>query len=264
MSLFEYSSTYKSIIEEIEAQNVSTFSEFAEYFLNQELGGTYKAYFEQVSHFTGDITSKQFLEFFKLTYNEPIATSSPLLGQLKIQTLDDLCLDRTRHTFILGMNETQFPKQIKDTALILNEDIELLKSENLTRPLSTLEQLGILQNDLVKLLSLPVLSCTFSYAQSSSTGATLLPASLYSQLKSNVKMETLNISYRPIEEDYLKSQQSELYKDINTLIDDYSQHRHKQDHLSKETTNQIYSEYASVSQLELYNKCPFQIGRAHV
>ena len=33
------------------------------------------------------------------------------------------------HLFILGMNETILPQSIKDTSLLLDEDIELLRKE---------------------------------------------------------------------------------------------------------------------------------------
>ena len=86
------------------------------------------------------------------------------------------------HLFILGMNETILPQSIKDTALLLDEDIELLRKQQMSSPLTTSELLGIHQNHILKLLSTPYDTLTISYPMTSLTGETLLPSSLYKQL----------------------------------------------------------------------------------
>lgn len=47
------------------------------------------------------------------------------------------------HLFILGMNETILPQSIKDTALLLDEDIENLRNHHISTPMTTTELLGV-------------------------------------------------------------------------------------------------------------------------
>ena len=80
------------------------------------------------------------------------------------------------------MNETIFFFLLKDTSLLLDEDIELLRKHQIPTPLSTTEQLGVHHNDILKAFLQPSYSMTFSYALQTLSGEARLPSSLYKQL----------------------------------------------------------------------------------
>lgn len=103
------------------------------------------------------------------------------------------------------MNETILPQSIKDTALLLDEDIELLRKQQISSPLTTSELLGIHQNHILKLLSTPYDTLTISYPMTSLTGETLLPSSLYKQLTNMFTFQKLPaLEFLPIEDFYVQ------------------------------------------------------------
>jgi hypothetical protein len=81
------------------------------------------------------------------------------------------------------MNETVLPALIKDTSLLLDEDIKGLREGHIPTPLTTLERLGIIQNDILKALQCPYHTLTLSYSANDLTGKPRLPSSLYLQLE---------------------------------------------------------------------------------
>ena len=81
------------------------------------------------------------------------------------------------------MNETVLPALIKDTSLLLDEDIKGLRESYIPTPLTTLERLGLIQNDILKALQCPCHTLTLSYCANDLTGKVKLPSSLYLQLE---------------------------------------------------------------------------------
>ena len=140
----------------------------------------------------------------------------------------------------------------------VNEDIELLRKQQISSPLTTSELLGIHQNHILKLLSTPYDTLTISYPMTSLTGETLLPSSLYKQLTNMFTFQKLPaLEFLPIEDFYVQGGQSPDKDTLNKHIAQYQATKNQPVQLPIDLAQNLYSSYLSVSQIETYNKCPF-------
>ena len=97
----------------------SSINEF--YFFEKD----YYEYLESLFDYFDIITAQEFKEFFTATYIHNHQEKSNTLDQIKICTIDKVKTAQPKHIFFLGLNETIFPALIKDTGLLLDEDIQL-------------------------------------------------------------------------------------------------------------------------------------------
>ena len=254
----QYDMSYQKILSSLNDIHEHTYSDIVSQLLKEELDEDYHQYLTSLKDYQDDISNQEFKLFFQSTYTKDHVECINNEDHIQVCTINQLKLSKPKHIFFLGMNETVFPHIIKDTSLLLDEDIECLRQNNISTPLTTTEQLGIHHNDILKAFIQPSLSITFSYSQHTLSGETLLESSLYKQLKKIYNFIPLPISEYISDDDYylmggLLSDKTTL----NTHIHHYLETKNQPILLSKEIVENLYSPTLSVSQIETYNKCPF-------
>lgn len=258
VSSCQYDSSYQYILKAIDELSDMQVCQFARELNNEHVDYEYQQYLESLYHYNDIMTPDEFKEFFIATYKKNHQEKNNSQDHISIYSINDFKNDKPKHIFILGMNETVLPQFIKDTSLLLNEDIEFLRKHHISTPLTTREQLGVHYNDILKALQQPYLSMTFSYSVSTLDNETLLPSSLYKQLKTMYHLKDLPFNqYLSIEDYYAIGGQVDDKDIINHHIHDYLENKNQPVSLSQETTQNLYSSSMSVSQIETYNKCPF-------
>lgn len=253
-----YDYSYQTILKQLNDINQQTISDIAHALYNDELDHEYLQYLESLFDYHDDISKEEFKDFFIATYSHHHQESYHHQDHISICTIDNVRVSKAQHIFFLGMNETVFPRLIKDTSLLLDEDIETLRQQSVTTPLTTLEQLGVHHNDILKALNQPHLSMTFSYPTASLSGETLLASSLYKQLQSMYTLIPLSQhQFLPLDDYYLKGGIAPSQETLNQYIQTYLQSKNQPQKISFELIQKLYSPTLSVSQIESYNKCPF-------
>lgn len=256
LGLYDYS--YQSLLEKISTLQPMPVCEISKQLNNNQLDKDYQHYLESLTSFDMVMDHHQFKAFFEATCRINHSERLNNQDQIKVCTIEQLKLSQPRHIFILGLNETILPHFYKDTNMLLNEDIIALRQKNITTPLTTLEQLGLHQNDILKALSQPYLSMTFSYTTSTLSGETRLKSSLYKQLSDMYHLKPLPFNqYLPLDDYYLSGGLVKEKSTINQHIHDYIQSKNQPHSIDSHIIQQLYSPTLSVSQIETYNKCPF-------
>lgn len=254
----QYDYSYQKMIKALKSMDCSSFHDIALKLLEEELDKEYVDYLQQLSDYPDEITVSEFLQFFQSTYPKQSQTSHSNKDHINICTIDKLRVSTSKHIFILGMNETILPHLIKDTSLLLDEDIELLRAQHISTPLTTTERLGVHYNDILKALLQPALSLTLSYAKQTLSGETLLPSSLYKQLQAMYPFKELPIQqFLPLDDYYLLGGMIPEKEILNQNIHQFITEKNQPMTLTKDCVSQLYSPTLSVSQIETYNKCPF-------
>lgn len=257
ISSCQYDKNYQDILNAIDQLNNMPVKQFAE-ILNNNLDSEYQQYFETLYDYDDLMSSSEFKDFFISTYQKNHQEKNNNQDHISIYSVHELKISEPKYIFILGMNETILPSFIKDTSLLLNEDIQFLRENCISTPLTTQEQLGVDYNDILKALQQPYLSMTISYSTSTLAGETRLPSSLYKQLTKMYHFKDLPINqYVSIEDYYTIGGQIEKKSIINHYISDYMHNKNQPVFLNSETIQNLYSSTMSVSQIETYNKCPF-------
>ena len=254
----QYEQSYQRILQQLQQSSSSCFHDIAMELLTLDLDTEYIHYLKEISELKGHITPEEFKEFFQMTFPQTIQSSEKKQDEVHVCMIGEESYFPQTHLFILGMNETILPQSIKDTALLLDEDIELLRKQQISSPLTTSELLGIHQNHILKLLSTPYDTLTISYPMTSLTGETLLPSSLYKQLTNMFTFQKLPaLEFLPIEDFYVQGGQSPDKDTLNKHIAQYQATKNQPVQLPIDLAQNLYSSYLSVSQIETYNKCPF-------
>lgn len=254
----QYDYSYQKIINTLKTIEALTFQDIAKKLLKEELDKEYIDYLQQLIPYTDTITPLEFLDFFQSTYPKQSQEILKNKDHIEICTIDKLFLSSPRHIFILGMNETILPHLIKDTSLLLDEDIETLRASHISTPLTTTERLGVHHNDILKALLQPTLSLTLSYPKQTLSGETLLPSSLYKQLQKMYELKVLPTNqFLPITEYYLLGGMIPEKEKLNQHIHHFISNKNQPTALPENYVSDLYSPTLSVSQIETYNKCPF-------
>lgn len=258
VSSCQYDTSYKKIMTMLNDEQESTFEKIAKTFMQEDLDKDYIEYFELLLNYKDHISYKEFKDFFLATYLKNHSEKCNYQDHIQVCTIDQVKLSKAKHIYFLGMNETVFPPLIKDTALLLDEDIITLRNAHIPTPLTTTEQLGLYHNDILKAFLQPYLSMTFSYPVQTISGETLLESSLYKQLKTMFKMTTLpDHIFLPLDDYYLQGGQIIEKETLNHHIHEFIQSKNQVNPIGDIISN-LYSPHLSVSQIETYNKCPFQ------
>lgn len=254
----QYEHNYQLILHHLEQSSTTSFHDLALELLKLELDQDYKDYLLKISEYDGHISALELIDFFKMTFPQTVQSLDQKQDEVHVCMIGQEEFMDHIHLFIIGMNETILPQNIKDTALLLDEDIELLRRHKVSTPLTTSELLGIHENYILKALSTPYQSLTISYSMNSLTGETLLPSSLYKQLCEMYNFQKLpHLHYLPLEDFYVQGGQNPEKKILNQNISHYQRTHNQPVQLSLDMTKSLYSSYLSVSQIETYNKCPF-------
>lgn len=251
-----YDYDYKFIINKIDDINASTMKEYCDVLLEDNLEQSYKTYLKDISY-DYPMTNSEFKEFFVNTYNMNHNKVNTLRDVINVVPIEKAKSHNKKHIFILGMNETVLPALIKDTSLLLDEDIKGLREIHIPTPLTTLERLGLIQNDILKALQCPYHTLTLSYCANDLTGKVKLPSSLYLQLEKIFNfIELKPNTYMSKDDFYLLGG---TYKNdvINDHIEYYTTLKGKLNSLNKDIVSSLYKKTLSVSQIETYNKCPY-------
>lgn len=253
--LYEYS--YQKILQVLSQLKATTFHDISEALMQEELDKDYLRYFQTTELF-GEISPLEFIDFFKMTFPKQTQSTSACQDHIQVCCVEEAQMAKAKHLYILGMNETVFPYQIKDTALLLDEDIDLLKKEHSSTPLYTIERLGLHHNAILKALSQPYQSLTISCSTQTLSGEPLLPSSLYKQLCQMMTFVPMpSPVFLPLESYYLQGGLLEEKSQLNQNIKNYQECRNQPDALTFKSLQDLYSPYLSVSQIESYNQCPF-------
>lgn len=254
----QYEHSYQQVLQQLKQSESDTFHDIALEILALELDSDYQNYFVHISELDGKISPQELIDFFQMTFPQTIQTLEKNQDEVHVYMVGEAENIVNTHLFILGMNETILPQSIKDTALLLDEDIELLRNHHVSTPLTTSELLGIHENDILKILSTPYQSLTISYSMNTLTGETLLPSSLYKQLFEMYTFQKLPaLRFLPLEDFYIQGGQSQDKAILNQNLMQYQSMRNQPVQLPLDMTSSLYSSYLSVSQIETYNKCPF-------
>lgn len=253
----QYDPSYQYIIQRIHDYDTIPLNEFARIMAKEVNEASYHDYLESLYHFDDIFNQDELREFFKMTYTLHHHEKHQGKDCLQIASLEQFNTAFPKHIFFLGFNETVVPRLIKDTSLLLDEDITYLRTQHISTPLTTLEQLGLCQNQILKALQQPYLSMTFSYHLSTLSGETCLPSSLFKQLTSMYSiMDLPQHQYVSLHDFYLKGGQIHSLQ-INQCIHDYLGSKNQPHNIDPQLVKQLYSPTLSVSQIETYNKCPF-------
>lgn len=256
--LTQYDYSYQKILKVLQTSTQTTFHEIAKNLLLEELDTSYQDYLKQLLDYHETITPHEFIDFFKSTYPKQTQELNLYKDHVEVCTIDKLSLSQPKHIFFLGMNETIFPHLIKDTSLLLDEDIELLRKHQIPTPLSTTEQLGVHHNDILKAFLQPSCSMTFSYALQTLSGEARLPSSLYKQLNDMFHFKPfMTNQFLSLDDYYLMGGLDQNKTILNHHIHDYKSSKNQPVTLSQNIVANLYSPTLSVSQIETYNKCPF-------
>ena len=254
----QYDYSYQHILQSIDALSSMRVKDFAQELMTMELDADYIHYFETLLEYDDVMTNDEFKQFFVMTYKKNHQTINKNQDYVRVCSIEEVRVECAKHIYILGMNETILPRFIKDTSLLLNEDITFLRQRHVSTPLSTMELLGVHENDILKALLQPYLSMTFSYSTSTLSGETLLPSSLYKQLNKMYQFKKAVIpTYVSLDDFYSQGGQMDTKDIINQHIHHYLETKNQPVSLDESTVKDLYSSTMSVSQMETYNQCPF-------
>lgn len=254
-----YETSYRRIMKHLDTDKTASISMIVNELLSLELDKSYQSYLESLSDYQEIMSYSEFKDFFKATYLNDNSERLDNQDHIDVCSLDKFKTSSLKHVFMLGLNETVLPKMIKNTSLLLDEDIEILRNHNITTPLTSLEKQAIHQNDILKALLQPYLTMTFSYSLNTIAQATLLKSSLYNQLNKMFILKELPVNhYLPLDDYYNLGGFIDDKTILNQHIQTYKQTKNQVNPISKETISQLYSPTLSVSQIETFNKCPFQ------
>ncbi len=120
-----------------------TYHDIALELSSPDLDAQYLEYLNQVAQLDGHISPLEFMEFFKMTFPQTLQILEKNEDQIHVYMMGQGQRHIPTHLFILGMNETILPQSIKDTALLLDEDIENLRNHHISTPMTTTELLGV-------------------------------------------------------------------------------------------------------------------------
>jgi ATP-dependent helicase/DNAse subunit B len=258
VQLRQYEYSYQLVLNAIVKCTGQTYHDIALELSSPDLDAQYLEYLNQVAQLDGHISPLEFMEFFKMTFPQTLQTLEKNEDQIHVYMMGQGQRHMPTHLFILGMNETILPQSIKDTALLLDEDIENLRNNHISTPMTTTELLGVHENDILRTLTMPYQTFTFSYAMNTLDGETLLPSSLYKQLTHMFTCQKLPTPlFMPQDVYYSRGGKNPDKAILNQNIETFLSTHNQPVQLSQETTKQLYSPYLSVSQIETYNKCPF-------
>lgn len=258
VSLCYYEKDYQFILKQIDNLDFQYLSEYASYFLNENLENNYIDYFQSLTSFDMKMSNDEFKEFFTSTYRFHKQERNKKKDVIHITSIENAKTATKKHIFVLGMNETIFPTRIKDTGLLLDEDILLLRQHHISTPFTSLERLGMIYNDILKAFSCPYLSLTLSYSLTTLSNETRLPSSLYKQFEKMYDLKPLvKNKYLPIDDYYLTGAKYKQKKILNDHIDSYQKSKNQPVMIDQKIIKNIYNPTLSVSQIETYNKCPY-------
>lgn len=258
ISSCQYDISYQMILQTIEKNHIQQLNHIIDFIDVEKMDTAYLHYLESLKEYDTSMCVDDIKEFFQTTYIFNHQEKQDNQDYVHVCSLQDAKSDTKRHVFFLGMNETIFPRDIKDTQLLLDEDIIYLRDNNQYAPLTTLELRGIQENEIIKALQVPHHSLTISYCQGTLSGETRIPSTLYHQLQQMLPFKPLpQNEYVALDDYYVKGGQLPHKETINSHIHHYQETKHQPVSLSKETVSRLYSPTLSVSQIETYNQCPF-------
>ena len=253
-----YDYSYQYILKKIDELEIQTLHQYAKIFINENIEKEYITYFESLLDYNETMTPSEFKEFFINTYNNNHNEINTNKDVITIVPIEKAKTSQKKHIFILGMNETILPATIKDTGLLLDEDIEILRKNNIPTLFSTSERLGLIQNNILKALQCQYHTLTISYSLTSLSSETKLPSSLYKQLKKMYNLKPLpKNKYLAIDDYYLSGGTYQNKDTLNMNIKQYKDTKNQPVQLEKDIIQQLYNPTLSVSQIETYNKCPY-------
>lgn len=253
-----YESSYQYILKKLEEIHFDTLNQYAEFFINEDIDNEYKTYFESLLYYSMNMNSIEFKEFFINTYTNNKQVLNNTKDVINVVSIDKVKSSDHKHIFVLGMNETILPMRIKDIGLLLDEDIKILKANNITTPLTSLEQLGLVYNEILKALQCPFLTLTISYPLTTLSNETRLPSSLYKQLEKMYDLKPLpRNTYLSIEDYYLTGATYKSKEILNKNINHFKEIKNQPVIIDKKIIKELYNATLSVSQIETYNKCPY-------
>ncbi|MCD8027262.1 MAG: PD-(D/E)XK nuclease family protein [Erysipelotrichaceae bacterium] len=255
----KYEASYQAILKKIEHSCKHTFKEYAEELLAiDKLNPVYIGYLEELQTFQDTISNTEMKDFFKATFPSQTIESSRIYDCIQVCDITHVQASVPKHIYFLGLNETICPYEFKNTSLLLDEDILMLREINSPTPLTSTQKLGMHQNDIVKALTQPCLSLTLSCASLSLNEEELIPSTLFTQLKNMLHpLKVPSIAYLPREDYYMSGGQDEDKDILNHNINAYQLSSNQPNDLTPELINLLYTPHMSVSQIETYNQCPF-------
>ena len=155
-----------------------------------------------------------------------------------------------KHIYLMGINETFLPVEIKDRGFLMEEDYKQFNPH----PLLLDEQLQAHYKRIIQVLLNPYLSYTFSYSKKNMAANELIPSILMSRLSDLFELEYINPPLNLIKNNLYLSQSRIDEDPINRMIDHYKMTSNQPEFIKD--TNKL-GRGVSVSRLETYNKCPF-------
>lgn len=254
-----YDKDYQNILNILESTDITqSVQDWSDNLSKEMSDNKYKDYFLILKDFDELMSSEEFKDFFISTCQLDRSECFYNDDQVQVVSIDKVKSDRKKHIFILGMNETVLPSRFKDTGLLLDEDIELLRKNHIPTSFTSLELLGMHQNDILKAIQCPYERIVFSYAYTTQLSETLLSSSLYNQLNKMYDLKPLKENkYLPLDEYYLNGGRMKEKEILNQNITNYIETQNQPLSINKEIIKKLYSPVLSVSQIETYNKCPF-------
>lgn len=262
ISSCKYDLTYKRIIDKLEEEAYLKVNQYEALLhdimiADKRYGSLYMDYFNQLRDFEAYMDHNEFKDFFMYTYRKDHVEVNDMDDVIHCIAIENLRSIESQSIYILGMNEDILPRSIKDTSLLLDEDIMMLRAKGIETPETTLEKRNRLNNNIYRSLQAPCKEMILSYSNSTLSGDPLLKSGLYNKISLYAIDQLKENDYLSDEEIYLLNKDLSSYSVLNNHIKHYKASRNEPDHLSEEMVNKLYSPLLSVSQIETYNKCPY-------
>ena len=241
-----YNSDYRKMSRSLSECNGHTFKEIIQYLQTQDISSsmikTLDAY-----QCDDEISPEEFDLFLQCII--PGKRETNKTGVI-VTSLEKGLTATQKHIYLMGINETFLPVEIKDRGFLMEEDYKQFDPH----PLLLDEQLQAHYKRIIQILLNPYLSFTFSYSKKNMAANELIPSILMSRLSDLFELEYINPSLNLIKNN-LYLNQSRIDEDpINRLIDHYKMTSNQPEFIKD--TNKL-GRGVSVSRLETYNKCPF-------
>ena len=241
-----YNSDYRKMSRSLSECNGHTFKEIIQYLQTQDISSsmikTLDAY-----QCDDEISPEEFDLFLQCII--PGKRETNKTGVI-VTSLEKGLTATQKHIYLMGINETFLPVEIKDRGFLMEEDYKQFDPH----PLLLDEQLQAHYKRIIQILLNPYLSFTFSYSKKNMAANELIPSILMSRLSDIFKLEHGNPSLNLLKNS-LYLNQSRIDEDpVNRLIDHYKMTSNQPEFI-KDTDK--LGRGVSISRLETYNKCPF-------
>jgi len=247
---YKYDVSYQRIVKALSCMPVRCLSDIVDELLALDLTEDYRSILTTMI-LPGEMDGDEFKDFLDAVLQDHTLSPSPH-DAIDIVPLGHACSAKAKHVYMVGMNESLFPKPIKDGIILNDRDLSCFDPQ----PLTLIEQMKQQECQVMKAFQVPQRSLTLSYSRNDMTNSPLLPSTTLKHLEKSF------VIHEPVI--HLTAWKPELYLSGSRIPDDpINDHLCAYDSVNKpvqidDSHRQQLGKGMSISRLETYNRCPFQ------